>query len=91
MNSYLDKQEKWLKDLVPHPLCFECGESFETFNHLMLECRANANLREALGIEGWNSILRCEIQLKFLVATILSSWTEAKGDYLKNMYDKYRQ
>ena len=30
MNAYLDKQDKWLKNLMPHPLCFACETSFES-------------------------------------------------------------
>ena len=43
MGCYLDKEQKWLKDLVPHPLCFQCGDASETetFNHLIFECPVN--------------------------------------------------
>ena len=32
---YLDKNQRWLKDLVPRPLPFQCGDDRETFNYLM--------------------------------------------------------
>ena len=51
MNSYLEKQEKWLKQLVPHPLCFSCGEKFETWDHLMFECREFAKIRYLLNLK----------------------------------------
>ena len=53
MNAYLDKQEKWLKNLVPHPLCFACEEKFETWNHLMFECSQQAQIRNTLEIQTW--------------------------------------
>ena len=84
MNAYLDREQKWLKNLVPHPLCFECCEHFESFKHLMLECKETKSLRDSLGISSWESILKHSLKLKLLVATILSSWTEEKGNYLLN-------
>ena len=39
MGSIIDKQEKWLRNLVPHPICFQCDEEFETFHHLVVDCR----------------------------------------------------
>ena len=54
MGCYLDKEQKWLKDLVPHPSCFQCGDAFETFNHLIFECPVNKNLRTLLQTRKWN-------------------------------------
>ena len=42
MGRIIDKQEKWLRNLVPHPICFEYDEEFETFHHLVMECKRNA-------------------------------------------------
>ncbi len=89
MNAYLDREQKWLKNLVPHPLCFECCEHFESFKHLMLECKETKSLRDSLGISSWESILKHSLKLKLLVATILSSWTEEKGNYLNYLTLKY--
>ena len=84
MNAYLDKQEKWLKNLVPHPLCFACEEYFETWHHLMFECPKLAPIRKALELKTWSDILQDKtyIAAKALVAIILSSWTERPGNYL---------
>ena len=78
MGSIQDKQEKWLKNLVPHPICFQCDEHFETFEHLVLECRKTLTLRRGLQIRSWQFFFndKSPLKLKFLVATILCSWTE---------------
>ena len=39
MGSIIDKQEKWLRNLVPHPICFQCEEEFETFHHFVMDCK----------------------------------------------------
>ena len=85
MNSYLDKQDKWLKDLVPHPLCFSCGVEFETFEHLMFKCQETTRVRNKLNIKTWRDVFtdRTSLAPKLLVAVILSSWSEEKGKYLK--------
>ena len=87
MNAYLEKQEKWLKNIVPHPLCFACEETFETWNHLMFECPQLAQIRSALKIQTWKDILldKTCLSAKLLVAIILSSWTGTPGKYL-NFY-----
>ena len=33
MGSYLDKQDKWLRNLVPHPMCFACENSWHGKTH----------------------------------------------------------
>ena len=85
MNSYLEKQEKWLKQLVPHPLCFSCGEKFETWDHLMFEGRDFSKIRNLLNLKNWSDVFsdRTCLAPKLLVAVVLSSWTEEKGNYLK--------
>ena len=78
MGCYLDKEQKWLKDLVPHPLCFQCGDAFETFNHLIFECPVNKNLRTLLQIRNWKFFFNrnASLKMKFLTSTIVCSWTE---------------
>ena len=85
MNSYLEKQEKWLKQLVTHPLCFACGEKFETWDHLLFECREFSKTRNLLNLKNWSDVFTDKTGLapKLLVAIVLSSWTEEKGNYLK--------
>ena len=39
MGSIIDKQEKWLRNLVPHPICFQCDEEFVKFHHLVMDCK----------------------------------------------------
>ena len=39
MGSIIDKEEKWLRNLVPHPICFQCDEEFEMFHHLVMDCK----------------------------------------------------
>ena len=80
MNSYLEKQEKWLKQLVPHPLCFSCGEKFETWDHLMFECREFSKIRNLLNLKNWSDVFkeRTGLAPKLLVAIVLSSWSEKK-------------
>ena len=39
MGSIIDKPEKWLRNLVPHPICFQCDEEFETLHHLVMDCK----------------------------------------------------
>ena len=85
MNSYLEKQEKWLKQVVPHPLCFSCGKKFETWDHLMFECRDFSKIRNLLNLKNWSDGFTDKTGLapKLLVAIVLSSWSEEKGNYLK--------
>ena len=90
MNAYFDKKKKWTKNLIPHPICFQCEGSFETFEHLMLECPSNKDLREKLSITDWTSIIQNPENLKFLTATLLSSWTEEEGKYLKYLRQKHQ-
>ena len=84
MNSYLNKQEKWLKNLVPHPICFGCEAEFETWNHLLFECKRFEKTRKAINIKNWNDVWADKrgIAQKYLVALILSSWSENIGKYL---------
>ena len=84
MNAYLDKQENWLKNLVPHPLCFACEEYFETWHHLMFECPKLAPTIKVLNIKHWSDFFQDKTYVtpKVLVAIILSSWTESPRNYL---------
>ena len=93
MNAYLDKQEKWLKNLVPHPLCFACESSFESWNHLMFECSKLAHIRKHFNIRNWADILQDKtcLKTKLLVAIILSSWTQETGKYLKFYLEKIKE
>ena len=85
MNSYLEKQEKWFKQIVPHPLCFSCGEKFETWDHLMFECREFSKIQNLLNLKHWSDVFtdRTGLAPKLLVAVVLSSRSEEKGNYLK--------
>ena len=93
MNAYLDKQDKWLKNLVPHPLCFACESSFESWNHLMFECSKLAHIRKHFNIRNWADILQDKtcLKTKLLVAIILSSWTQETGKYLKFYLEKIKE
>ena len=90
MNAYLDKQDKWLKNLVPHPLCFACESTFESWDHLMFECPKFTLLRKNLKFKNWSHILQDKtcLSTKLLVAIILSSWTQEPGKYLKFYLEK---
>ena len=90
MNAYLEKQEKWLKQLVPHPLCFSCGEKIETWDHLMFECREYSKIRNLLNLRNWPDVFTDTTGLapKLLVAVVLSSWSEEKGNYVKFLTKK---
>ena len=85
MNSYLDKQDKWLKNRVLHPLCFACGEEFEPWDHLLFPFEGLKPLTLKLSIFSWKDIWleRSCLSKKLLVAVMRSSWTETSGDYLK--------
>ena len=85
MNSYLEKQEKRLKNLVPRPLCFSCGKKFETWDHLLFECRELSKIRNLLNLKNWSDVFTDKTGLapKLLVAIVLSAWSEEKGNYLK--------
>ena len=50
MNSYLDKQNNWLKNLVLHTLCFACGEEIESWDHLIYSCEELNRLTLKLNI-----------------------------------------
>ena len=78
MGSIIDKQEKWLRNLVPRPICFQCDEEFETFHHLVMDCKKTRSLRNDLKIRNWKFFFndRASLKLKFLVSTIVCSWTE---------------
>ena len=39
MGSIIDKQEKRLRNLVPHPICSQCDEELEMIYHLVMECK----------------------------------------------------
>ena len=39
MGSIIDKLEKWLRNLVPRPIRFQCDEEVETFHHLVMDCK----------------------------------------------------
>jgi len=93
MNSYLEKQEKWLKNLSPHPLCFGCETKFETWDHLMFECPLTQPISKALNIKNWKDVWldkSCRSQ-KFLVSLLLASWTESCGPYLHFFLDRAPQ
>ena len=92
MHAYLDKQDKWLKNLVLHPLCFACETFFETWHHLVFGCPKLAHLRKSFNITNWTDILQDKtcILAKLLVAIILSSWTQQTGKYLNFFLEKFR-
>ena len=50
MGSIIDKHGKRLKNLVPHPICFRCDEEFETFHHMVMDCKKTRGLRNDLRI-----------------------------------------
>ena len=85
MHSYLDKQDKWLKNLVPHPLCFFCETAFETWNHLLFECDRIQDTKSYLKYTKWTDIWQSQNPLnqKLVVSILLSSWSEEEGKYLK--------
>jgi hypothetical protein len=85
MNAYPDKQEKWLQNLVPHPLCFACETEFESWQHLFFECNAIQSTKRILEIENWQNLWLSKNPLaqKLVVALLLSSWSEYEGKYLK--------
>ena len=70
MGSIIDKPEKWLRNLVPHPICFQCDEKIETFHHLIMDCRKTRGLRNDLQIRNWKffSNDRASLKPKFLVS-----------------------
>ena len=84
-NAYLDKQKKWEVKLVQHPLCFACEEEFETYEHLFLNCQKFSKVRLQLSVTSWKNSFAdtTRLQLRFLVAIILSSWLEERSEYLK--------
>ena len=86
MNCYMDKQEKWLKQLTPHPLCFLCDSEFETWNDLF-NCAITLQLRTYLQITKWDQVWKPNNYLaqKFVVSIILSPWSEEEGKYLAFM------
>ena len=92
MNSYLDKQDKWLKNLVLQPLCFACEAEFETWDHLMFSCKKLKTLTMKLNVFSWKEIWldRSCLSQKLLVAIMLSSWTESIGDYLKYFLERMK-
>ena len=85
MHSYLDKEEKWLKNLVPHPLCFYCETEFETWNHLIFDCEKTQSMKQHLNFKNWTDIWSSKNPLtqKLVVALLISSWSENEGKYLK--------
>ena len=85
MNAYPDKQEKWLQNLVPHPLCFACETEFESWQHLFFDCEKIQNIKTFLNLRNWQDIWLNENPLaqKLVVALLLSSWSEYEGKYLK--------
>ena len=78
MNSYLDKQKKWLRSLVPRSLCFGCGHAFETWDHLLFQCSLLEKTRKSLNINTWKDVWADKRGLaqQYLVAIILYSWSE---------------
>ena len=92
MDAYLTKQDKWLKNLVPHTLCFGCGTEFETWDHLMFQCNRFQKIREVLRISTWNDVWqeKSGFAQNFLVALLLSSWTEEVGIYLKYFIEHFK-
>ena len=91
MDAYLTKQDKWLKNLVPHPLCFGCATEFETWDHLMFQCNRFAKIREVLRISTLIDVWQenSGFAQKFSVA-LLSSWMEEMGIYLKYFIDHFK-
>ena len=49
-SSQMNKR-KWLGNLVPCPVCFQCDEEFETFHHLVQDCEILRALRHDLQIQ----------------------------------------
>ena len=92
MDSYMDKQDKWLKNLVPHPICFGCEAEFESWDHLLFKCARFERTRKALDIKSWRDIWTDQSGLaqKYLVSLILSSWTESIGQYLEYFLTHYK-
>ena len=93
MNSYLEKQEKWLKNLSPHQLSFGCETKFETWDHLMFECPLTQPVGIGLKIRNWKDVWfdrSCRSQ-KFLVSLLLASCTESCGPYLQFVLDRALQ
>ena len=78
MGTIIDQQEKWLRNLVPHPICFQCDEEFATFHHLVMDCKKTQVLRNDLQILNWEFFFndRASLKRKYLVSTIVCSWTE---------------
>ena len=68
--SIRDKQEKWLRNLVPRPHCFQCDEEFETFHHLVMDCKKRGVYAMTSKSE------KFFFKPKFSEATIVCSWTE---------------
>ena len=56
MNAYPDKQEKWLQNPVPHPLCFACENEFESWQHLFFSCQKTQNIKSFLNLQNWKDI-----------------------------------
>ena len=84
MNSDFTKQAKWLKNLVPHPPVLDETE-FETGDHLLFECKKFEEARKATNIANWNDVWDDDkrgIAQKYLVALVLSSWSDNIGKYL---------
>ena len=89
MNAYPDKQEKWLQNPVPHPLCFACENEFESWQHLFFSCEKTQNIKSFLNLQNWKDIwFKNSLAQKLVVALLLSSWSEYEGKYLK--YTKAR-
>ena len=82
MNVYPDKQEKWLKNLVLHPLCFACENEFESWQ---CGCKKSKNIKSILNLQNWKNIWLNKTSLahKLVVALLISSWSENEGKFLK--------
>ena len=90
MKAYPDKQEKWLQNMVPHPLCFACENEFESWQHLFFGCEKTQNIKSFLNLRNWKDIWLNKNSLahKLVVALLFSSWSEYEGKHLK--YTKAR-
>ena len=70
MNSYHNKQDKCLKNLVPPPICLGCEPEFETWDYILFECKRFEKTRKAINIKKWNDVWvdKRGIAQKYLVA-----------------------
>ncbi len=74
-----DKQTRWLRNLVDHPLCEFCMNEFETSNHIIFECPKLQEVRSLFGPSSWSDLLSSNNILKLrFTCSVLS------GAFLNN-------